>query len=200
MSLLIGVIGSAPGIGKSTLCHALVEGRTEVDHFREEEIVQRPEFAALAEEFRASGTVATATILDCMREFAESCEKYDVIVADSLLPFTPSLVAWGRSEPEIETFMHRLAGILADHTVVIVYLQGDPDRALERAAEREGPGWLESYLQKMRDCGVEDIKAHRRYENDVTRRMLEAQPWQLITVDTDGRTAEDIAAEVQQQL
>lgn len=202
MSLLIGVIGSAPGIGKSTLCNALVpslQGKN-FDHFREEHILDRAEFAALAEEFQNAGSVAMETILRCMREFAQSCEKYDVVLLDSLLPFTPSLLAWGYSEAQIDEFMGRLTEVLDGHSIVIVYLTGDPDRALQRASEREGPGWLDGYLAKMRDCGISDVSAHLRREGAITRRVLEDQSWQLIAVDADDKAPQDVAAEVQKQL
>lgn len=52
---LISVIGNSPGVGKSTLCRALAEWLTglgaSVDHFEEPDILTRPAFRPVAEEF-----------------------------------------------------------------------------------------------------------------------------------------------------
>jgi broad-specificity NMP kinase len=59
MAVLVTVWGASPGVGKSTLCaglsQSLVEAGLAVDHFREEEILTRPQFAAVAEDYRATG-------------------------------------------------------------------------------------------------------------------------------------------------
>jgi hypothetical protein len=60
-------MGVAPGMGKSTLCGGLsgwLAGRgLRVDHFREEDLGSRAEFAAVAAEFAATTVVAPVTLL-----------------------------------------------------------------------------------------------------------------------------------------
>lgn len=55
MPVLIAAWGVFPGIGKSMLCVGLpgwlADAGMRVDHFQEEEILTRPQYAAVAREF-----------------------------------------------------------------------------------------------------------------------------------------------------
>ncbi|WP_405950633.1 nucleoside-triphosphatase [Streptomyces prunicolor] len=61
MTVLVTVWEAAPGVGKSTLCdglsRSLAGAGLRVDHFREEKILSRSEFAAVAGEFGATGAI-----------------------------------------------------------------------------------------------------------------------------------------------
>ncbi|MFF7176773.1 hypothetical protein ACIP8U_41105 [Streptomyces pseudovenezuelae] len=74
MTVLITAWGASPGVGKSTLCAGLSQWLAatglQVDHFREEEILTRPQFAAVAEEFKATGTVALKTLISATAKFS----------------------------------------------------------------------------------------------------------------------------------
>jgi thymidylate kinase len=183
------VLGTAPGIGKSTLCAALARwlparGRS-VDHFREEEILTRREFAAVATEFRAGGPVRLETLLAAVADFVSSAEA-DVVIADSLVPFVPSLRAWGYPEETIARFLDDLAAVL---TPVVLYLDGDPLTALPRAAAREDPSWLHWFLDKLAHypgSAVHDLPSAAAYlsrERDLILRLLAAQPWDVLVID-----------------
>lgn len=64
----IAVAGSCPGIGKSTLCTALVcwlsDAGLRVDHFEEEHVLTRPQFAQVATEFTDTGVVGGASFVE----------------------------------------------------------------------------------------------------------------------------------------
>ncbi|MDV9170246.1 hypothetical protein R6V09_08860 [Streptomyces sp. W16] len=96
MTVLVSVWGAAPGVGKSTLCaglsRSLAGAGPRVDHFREEEILTRPEFAAVAEEFGATGAVGLETLATATERFVESvlARGDDVVIADGLVPFVPT--------------------------------------------------------------------------------------------------------------
>ncbi|MEU0244630.1 hypothetical protein ABZ192_09905 [Streptomyces sp. NPDC006235] len=83
-------------MGKSTLCAGLsrwlVEKGLRVDHFREEEILTRPQFAAVAGQFKATGAVALGTLIAATAEFVDSvlASGDDVVIADALVPFVPT--------------------------------------------------------------------------------------------------------------
>jgi hypothetical protein len=69
---LIAVVGSSPGVGKSTLCDSLVRWLDEpgvaVDHFEEAHIPTRPEFQEVAEEFAdGAGSMRPRTLVDALR-------------------------------------------------------------------------------------------------------------------------------------
>jgi shikimate kinase len=94
MTVLITVWGASPGVGKSTLCAGLsrwlVDEGLRVDHFREEEILTRPQFAAVAEEFKATRAVVLGTLLETTAEFVDSvlATGGDVVIADARSAFT----------------------------------------------------------------------------------------------------------------
>ncbi|WP_406122011.1 hypothetical protein [Streptomyces sp. NBC_00989] len=149
MTVLVSVWGAAPGVGKSTLCaglsRSLAGAGLRVDHFREEEILSRPQFAAVAEEFGATGAVGPETLVAATARFGESVPAHgdDVVIADALVPFVPTLPAMGHGEEAIDAFMTDLASVLAPVRPVVVFLDGDTGTALSRAGEREGPKWLD---------------------------------------------------------
>ena len=76
MTVLITVWGASPGVGKSTLCAGLsqwlADAGLRVDHFREEEILTRPQFAAVAEDFKATGAVDLGTLIATTAQFVDS--------------------------------------------------------------------------------------------------------------------------------
>lgn len=181
MRTIIAVDGASPGIGKSTLCAGLANALP-ADHFREEEILSRTEFAAAADEFNTTGRIHLDTILRSMQEFAKTS---GCVVADALLPFVPSLLVWGYDETAIGEFHDRLTQAIHPAHVVFVYLDGDPDAALSRACVREEPSWLEWLIGKF---GMPDRSAmidHLHRQRDITLRLVARQPWTLILLDAD---------------
>ena len=208
MTVIIAVWGASPGIGKSTLCEGLatvLSGR--VDHFREEEILTRPAYAAVAAEFEATGRIALETLRDATVQFVAGCAGYDAIVADALLPYVPSLLAQGHTEAEIDEFVDSLAGITAEVRTVVLFLDGDPVAGLRRAAAREGSGWLDWYIGKLARYGVtpavHDVVSavdYLRHERAVTLRAAERAGWALVTVDITGLGAAEVLAAAQTGL
>ena len=140
--MIVSVVGSAPGAGKSTLAAALageLAGRgLRVDLFREEEIRTRPAFAGVAAELRAGGEVALPTLRAGVAAWAAAVDA-DVVVADALVPVVPSMLVWGHSEDAVAAFHADLAGLVDP---VVLYVDADVDAALARAQRREGPAWL----------------------------------------------------------
>ncbi len=155
MTVLIAVWGVAPGVGKSTLCGGLArrpaEAGLRVDHFREEEILARPQFAAVAGAFRTTGAVGPETLIAATAEFVDSVRAGgdDVVIADALVPFVPTLLAMGHGEDTIDAFMTDLTTVLAPVSPVMVFLDGDAGAALSRAVGREGEQWLDRYVGKL---------------------------------------------------
>ncbi|MFG2529352.1 hypothetical protein [Streptomyces sp. NPDC048516] len=211
---LIAVAGNSPGVGKSTLCRSLAAwlgdtGAT-VDHFQEADILTRPAFRPVAEEFSdGSNSVRPETLVECTRAYlAESrAAGIDVLVTDALLPFIPSLVAWGHDEPSIAGVLHELTTAVEPTQVTVVYVHDDPATALRRALTREGPDWERWYLTKLAaspgTSSVHDLAsaaAHLRREAALTLRLLATTPWNVITVDVADLDASRTADHVRHQL
>ncbi|MDQ1023742.1 hypothetical protein QF035_001324 [Streptomyces umbrinus] len=142
---MISVIGSSPGVGKSTLCRALADWPAglgaSIDHFEEADILARPAFRPVAEEFAGgAGAVRPETLVECTRAYVDEslAAGRDCLVTDALLPFVPSLVAWGHDESTLVQVMKDLTGAMEPADVTVVYVHDDPATALRRAVEREG--------------------------------------------------------------
>jgi thymidylate kinase len=196
VTILVSVWGVAPGAGKSTLCDglcaALAEAGLRVDHFREEEILTRPEFDEVAEEFRGTGAVELRTLLKAAARFADAIRAAadDVVVADALVPFVPTLLAMRHDERAIAAFTGELGELLSGLSPVLVYLDGSAGTALARAAEREGPQWLDEYVGKLARYGVRppvhDLASAVEYlhrERAVTLAAAWRMGWPVIRVE-----------------
>ncbi|MGW6057467.1 hypothetical protein [Streptomyces sp. NPDC055189] len=197
MTVLITVCGASPGVGKSTLCGGLSrwladDAGLRVDHFREEEILTRPQFAAVAEEFGTSGRVGPETLLAATAEFVDAvvASGDDVVIADALVPFVPTLLAMGHDTETIDSFMADLTKVLAPVSPVMVFLDGNAGTALPRAATREGEGWLDWYVAKLSRYEVTppvtDVASAARYllrERAVTLGAVRREGWRLAVVE-----------------
>ncbi|MGX1755737.1 hypothetical protein ACWIG5_02265 [Streptomyces lydicus] len=211
---LIAVIGNSPGVGKSTLCQHLAAwlkdtGAT-VDHFQEADTLTRPAFRPVAEEFAGGNhSVRPETLIESTRTYlAESrAAGIDVLVTDALLPFIPSLVAWGHDEPSITQVLHELTTAVEPTQVTVVYLHDDPSTALHRALTREGPDWANWYVTKLAASpgtrSVHDLTSaatHLRHETALTHRLLATTPWNVLTVDVAHLDAPQTATHVRHHL
>ncbi|MEV0277960.1 hypothetical protein AB0I22_16485 [Streptomyces sp. NPDC050610] len=206
MAHLIAVIGSSPGVGKSTLCGALAHWLrgtgASVDHFQEADILTRPAFGAVADEFAGgTGSVRPETLVKATQAYVSQAraDGVDVLVTDALIPFVPSLVAWGHDEPAISAVVRDLVEAVEPTRVTVVYLRDDPEAALRRAIDREGPQWADWFVGRLAGApgtrsvdSLEAAAAHLRREAELTLRLLAATPWSVVTVDVGGRSAAEV--------
>jgi hypothetical protein len=206
---VVAVVGAAPGVGKSTLCAALgrrLRDRGErVDHFDEPDVLRRPEFADVAAAFRTTGSVPPETLVAATVDYVEGAAQrgIGVVVMDALLPFIPSLLAFGHAEHAIAGVLDGLAKRIAYADTLVVFLDGDPDRALDRAAAREDEGWIGWYATKLvryglvaADPGRAELRAYLTYERDVTRRLLDRSPWDVLVLPDALDRSPDLMADI----
>ncbi|GAB3436155.1 hypothetical protein [Flindersiella endophytica] len=185
MVRLIAVLGSSPGVGKSTECERLHRGFAaeglRVDHFEEKEIRTRAAFAPVWESYQREGSVPPELFLSSTRAYVGwlLAEGYDVAIADALMPYLPSLFAFGMSEQAAAGFLASLRAVLEPVDFEILYLDGDPLTALRRAGDREGPGWLDRLVEKVAGYAtkrpvhdLETLAAYLRAERALTLRLL----------------------------
>ncbi|MER6843169.1 hypothetical protein [Streptomyces platensis] len=211
---LIAVTGNSPGVGKSTLCRTLADWlRTTdatVDHFEEADILTRPAFRPVAEEFAdGAHSVRPETLVAATRAYVTESRAAgtDVLVTDALLPFIPSLVAWGHDEPTIAHVLRELATAVEPARVTVIYLHDDPTIALRRAIDREGPAWETWYLTKLATSpgthSVHDLPSaatHLHHETTLTHRLLATTPWNVLPVDLTAHDAHQTAEHVRRHL
>ena len=197
--LLVLINGAVPGLGKSTLATHLTgrlrESGRDVELFQEEEILDRPEFTAVIQEWRTTNRVADGTLLAATSEYLAWCRhrSANVYVLDALLPFLPSLLAWGRSDAQVAEFFRQLAELMPGFEVLHIQLEGAVRSSLNRAREREGAAWLDSLVAKVgsyEDEGrkTSDLESVVAYFDSATRRsheLLAMAPWPVCFVDAD---------------
>ncbi|MGW5868573.1 hypothetical protein ACWFRJ_41225 [Streptomyces sp. NPDC055239] len=212
MTVLISVCGASPGVGKSTLCGGLAQWLTDtglrVDHFREEEILTRPQYAAVAEQFEATGTVELGTLTAATAEFVGAivASGDDVVVADALVPYVPTLLAMGHDEETIDAFTTDLTEVLAPVGPVVLFLDGDAASALPRAAQREGVHWLDWYVGKLSRYEVTppvtDVPSAVQYllrERAVALDAVRRKKWGLAVVERADELSRDEVLRVAQR-
>lgn len=211
---MIAVVGNSPGAGKSTLCHAIARTAAEsgatVDHFEEPDILSRPSFRPVAEEFAdGSGSVRPATLVAATRDYVARCraDGVDVLVTDALLPFIPSLVARGHDESAIAAVLADLEEAVRPTRVTVVYPRDDPAVALRRAVEREGRDWADWYVDKLGDPpgtrSVKDLRSaaeHLRGEEELAVRLPARTDWHVLSVDVGRRDAARTESYVREHL
>jgi thymidylate kinase len=196
MTVLVMVWGASPGIGKSTLCAGLSkwlsEAGLQVDYFPEEEILTRPQYAEVAAQFRATGEIQRGALLSATARFADSvlAAGTDVVIADALMPYVPSLLAMGHSDQAMAAFVADLADTLGPLQPVMIFLDGDASAALSRAAAREEPGWLDWYIGKLARYRVRpevhdgaSAVEYLRRERGITLSVASRQDWGLILIE-----------------
>lgn len=181
-----------------------------VELFAEQDVLTRREFARVAAEFRAAGVVDLKTVLAAVSDYVASIHQaaVDIAITDSLVPFVPSLLAWGHDELAASAFLHELATLLMPVRPVIVYLDGDPRTALARAAGREGPGWLDCFVRKLAryqvQPAVRDVEtacAYLEAERDATLRLILAPQWEVVVIDrADELSPADVARRTEEAL
>ncbi|GCB44133.1 hypothetical protein SNL152K_1418 [Streptomyces sp. NL15-2K] len=199
-------------MGKSTLCAGLsrwlAAAGLRVDHFREEEILTRPQFAGAAEAFKTTGTVDLGTLTAATAQFVDSvlASGDDVVVTDALVPFVPTLLAMGHGEEMIDAFMTDLTEVLAPVGPVMVFLDGNAEAALSRAARREGAQWLDGYVGKLARYEVSppvtDIASAVKYlrrERAVTLGAVRRNRWGLVVTERADELPPDEVLQIVQR-
>ena len=191
--LVVAIDGVAPGIGKSTVASAVVMWLRErglvVDHFREEDILSRPAFAAVATAFRESGRVEPSLLLAATDALVGDLPPGDVTVLDSLLPFIPSLLAWGHDRATISTFVRDLTHVLRGVRLLTIYLDGSVESALEQAVGREGEAWLPWLIGRYAGTAepvtdLDSLAAHMEQRRQLTLSVLAEHSWDVVAIRT----------------
>jgi thymidylate kinase len=200
------VMGSCPGVGKTTLIDGLLarlegDGKR-VELFREEAVLEHPAFAAVTAMLRAKRRVVPEELLAASEAYVRGWASLnaDVVLVDSLFPFVNSLFASGAAGREIVGFVHRLWSVVEPARPLTLYVDGDAAVALERARRGRGDKWMAAWMVRVRRWRVEThltdadaVAGHFERERAFTLRVLEAVGWHYTRLDTRTRTPEELA-------
>ncbi len=173
-----------------------------VELFREEDIRRNAAFRQVMYEFDSMGEVQRATLLSAAAGYLASIRERgsDVVVLDALLPYLPSLLAWGDTDDDIGNFFDRLAELFDGFAVLEVHLLANPRVALARAAQREGGAWLENHIAKVsgftstrRISTLDDVVAFYGDAAARSQSLLDRSPWPVAQIDATGGQAHTLA-------
>lgn len=164
-------------------------------------MLTRREFADVAGEFTATGVVDLETVLEAMPGYVASIRAagVDVAVTGSLVPFVPSLMAWGHDEQVMTGFLDELAGLLRPVHPVIVYLDGIPGPLWPGLCSASAFGRVCSWRRAVTSTTRPAAPAGRREGRALRSRSRprSAMPgwarrerWRALTMPRMGRTAQ----------
>lgn len=156
VKLWICMAGPA-GAGKSTLADSLAEdlrrrGRS-VDAFGEEELFERPAFAAVARAFRSKEQPDPALFEDAYRAWLRGLPDGQIAVMDWAPSGMSGDLAWALSDRSAYLRHLRAVATLAGGRVILLQLRTPVSVAVERAAEQRGEEWLARYDRIARADG-----------------------------------------------
>lgn len=171
-------------------------------------MLTRPQFAAVAEHFEATGSIQPETLMEATAQFVESvlAGGDDVVVADAFVPFVPSLLAMRHDERAIDAFVSDLTEVLAPLCPIMVFLDGDAKTALSRAVGREGVQWLDWYVSKLAAYEVSppvtdaaSAVTYLRHERAVTLGAVRRKGWGLVLIERADELPQDEVLRVAQR-
>lgn len=118
-----------------------------------------------------------------------------------LLPYLPSLLAWGFSDAEIADLFAEIAEACSGIQLLQIHLTGSAKLCLPRAIDREEPSWLDWMIAKVaqyEDVGapVTDLASLIQYFDSADRRtskLLADTPWPVVVIDADRGQEQAIA-------
>lgn len=186
----IFVYGAGSGLGKSTLAGALVQRFESQAHavslFPEECTLELPAFQAYVQQVQAGNSCDTTTLLECCTKFVADLIRSDadIIVLDSLLPCWDWLYSAGADDAVVFMFTDAMNELLREVRPALVLVEGNLDRALDRAVEDRGINWLLDLAEHR--SGRRDRESLSKYFRNLrlgTNRSIPYWKHEIIRVD-----------------
>lgn len=206
--------GVSPGIGKSTLAESLAkslqaEGLA-VDLFPEEQLFTRTDFSVVAAGFRRKASPTPEAFLDAYGKTIGRCLANQAwLICDWNCAGMASDLTWALADPARLYGLVRDVRRLADgYAASVLYLDGDIETAIRRAAHQRGPDWLARMVRIADGHGVgpgRDIDRIVAYEqgshptNQRDLRTLAAGGWRVLRLDA-RHPADDVLVQARRAL
>ena len=185
------VYGAGSGLGKSTLAGALVQQFESQGHeaflFPEECALELPAFQTYVQRVQAGDSCDTTTLLECCTKFITDLTRgdADIIVLDSLLPCWDWLYSAGADDAAVFAFTDAINALLGALRPVLVLVEGDLDRALDRAIEDRGINWaLDLAEHRIGRRDRESLSEYFRALRLGTNRAVSSWNYEVIRINT----------------
>src|SRR5262245_35792923 len=200
---LIAVNASSPGAGKSTLAAGLLEAGLVARWLTEEDLNAREAFARCGAALCANDPAAVDLAVASARALVlEHGGREEAWLVDSLLPGFMFLV--GRyPRARLARYCDELARVLGPLDLLLVYLDGQPDVFLDRAADRGGPAFLDRLVANLGRAMLpaypggairtaEDLRRFFAWADAETRVLLDVWPGPTLVLDAGGTSVADL--------
>lgn len=185
------VYGAGSGLGKSTLAGALVQQFESQGHavslFSEECALELPAFQAYVRRVQTGNSCDTTTLLDCCTKFITDLIRSDadIIVLDSLLPCWDWLYSAGADDAVVLMFTDAMNELLSEVRPAFVLVEGNLDRALDRAIEDRGINWaLDLAEHRVGRRDRESLSEYFHALRSGTNRLIPNWGHKIIRIDT----------------
>jgi thymidylate kinase len=190
--------GVAPGIGKSTLAEGLADSLrasgAAVDLFPEEQLFERGDFAEVAAGFRSKDFPTPAAFLHAYSLTLRRAKASQAwLILDWNCAGMASDLPWAMADRgRLDQLVRRVRSLAGGSAATVLYLGGDIEVAIRRAARQRGPGWVTRYVGIAAEHGVppgEDIDRIVAYERDshdlreADLRTLANSGWDVLELD-----------------
>lgn len=201
---LILVYGAGSGFGKSTLataiCHFFKAQQVAHRLVEEHDVLTIPAFAAYVCQVENGRSADTETLFCCCRDYVQELilRLPQIAVLDSILPCWDWLLSADVSSKEIARFSADLGAALRPLTPLLIIVDGDIDRALDRAIANRGREWALNHAEQR--TGIRDVTAYRDYLAGLRAVMTgNIDDWwiyDLIRVNTTNQSLQQAVAQV----
>lgn len=203
----IFVYGAGSGLGKSTLAGALVQHFESQGHvvslLPEECASELPAFQAYVQQVKLGYSCDTTTLLECCTKLVADLVRSDanIIVLDSLLPCWDWLHSAGADDAVVLAFTDAVRELLSEMRPTLVMVEGDLDRALDRATEDRGVNWAHDLAEHR--TGRRDRESLSEYFHALrvgTNRLVPYWGHKIIRIDAVANNLEASVRHVTAEL
>jgi hypothetical protein len=167
--------GVSPGIGKSTLAEGLADSLSArgaaVDLFPEEQLFERIDFAEVAAGFHSLDFPTPAAFLDAYTATVRRAKANQAwLILDWNCAGMASDLPWAMDDRgRLDQLVRDVRSLVGGAGATVLYLGGNIEVAVRRAARQRGPEWVARYVAIAANHGVPpgaDIDRIVAYERD----------------------------------
>lgn len=192
------ISGVSAGVGKTTLARALAGRRSgsglPVDLFTEEQLFSREEFAEIGTAFRDRTYPSSEMMLEGYRRILAGLESdHEAIIFDWSCLGMISDLPWAEGRQDVlEAHASEVARLTASMGPALIYLEAEPEVAVQRAVAQRGDRWARRYARLAAEGRVAPTRDFLTViadgiRSDATRHMenqaYRSAGWSVVEID-----------------